>query len=112
MENRIKELRTESGYTQIRLGIELEVSQETISGYESGNYRPGLDKLIIMAELFDTSVDYLIGRTNQKRPIDQSTMTPDEAEHLRLYRKLNAAGKRTANTVVQSLCQDLYSKRK
>ena len=38
--NRIKKLRKEKNITQIRLSIELEVSQETISAYEKGKYYP------------------------------------------------------------------------
>ena len=44
--NRIKELREEKKITQVRLSIELEVSQETISAYEKGKYSPSVKSLI------------------------------------------------------------------
>ena len=42
MANRIKQLREEYNMTQVRLSIELEVSQETISAYESGKHYPSV----------------------------------------------------------------------
>jgi len=44
--NRIKKLRQKRKITQLRLGTEIEVSQETISAYESGKVEPKLDNLI------------------------------------------------------------------
>ncbi|MBQ8297766.1 MAG: helix-turn-helix transcriptional regulator, partial [Ruminococcus sp.] len=49
MKNRIKQLREEKRMTQIRLGIELEVNQVTISGYESGRSYPSIPVLIKMS---------------------------------------------------------------
>ena len=38
MKNRIRELRAEKNITQLRLSLELEVSQETVSAYENGKH--------------------------------------------------------------------------
>ena len=59
--NRIKQLREEKRMTQIRLGIELEVNQVTISGYESGRSYPSIPVLIKMSKLFNASCDYILG---------------------------------------------------
>ena len=56
--NRIKELREAKGMTQVRLSIELEVSQETVSAYEKGKHYPSVDVLMKLAEIFDASIDY------------------------------------------------------
>lgn len=61
MANRIKELREEQHMTQVRLSIELEVSQETISAYESGKHYPSIPSLIRLSEIFNTSCDYILG---------------------------------------------------
>lgn len=42
MKNRIRELRAEKNITQLRLSLELEVSQETVSAYENGKHLPSL----------------------------------------------------------------------
>lgn len=50
MKNRIRELRAEKNITQLRLSLELEVSQETVSAYENGKHLPSLKSLIKMAD--------------------------------------------------------------
>ena len=46
MTNKIKELREENHMTQVRLSIELEVSQETVSAYDRGKHYPSVAALI------------------------------------------------------------------
>ncbi len=67
--NRIKKLRQKRKITQLRLGTEIEVSQETISAYESGKVEPKLDNLIKMADFLNTSTDYLLGRIENDAPL-------------------------------------------
>ena len=62
---RLKELRKEKGISQLRLATELNTSQNTISRYETGEREPGIDELIKIADYFNVSVDYLIGRTDK-----------------------------------------------
>ena len=63
---RIKELRKEKGITQEYLGLCLGVSTSNINSYESGRVAPSLPKLIALADYFDVSLDYLVGRTDEK----------------------------------------------
>ena len=67
MKNRIRELRAEKNITQLRLSLELEVSQETVSAYENGKHLPSLKSLIKMADIFHVSTDYLIGRSDVRK---------------------------------------------
>lgn len=60
---RLKELRKKKGISQLRLAIELNTTQNTISRYETGEREPGIDELIKIADYFNVSVDYLIGHT-------------------------------------------------
>ncbi|MCI3923918.1 helix-turn-helix domain-containing protein [Paenibacillus sp. TRM 82003] len=48
-----------------QLGQRLELAESTISGYENEIRRPDLELLIRLSELFDVSVDYLIGRSSR-----------------------------------------------
>lgn len=60
----LKKYRNEKGITQIRLSIAAEVSQETISAYESGKAMPSAETLIKMADFLGVSVDFLLDRTD------------------------------------------------
>ena len=60
----LKELREDKGYTQEQLAGALHVSKATISHYELGTSTPNIDLMIQMADIFDVSLDYLMGRTN------------------------------------------------
>lgn len=68
MQNRIKELRLEKKMTQVRLSIELEVSQETISSYEKGKYYPTFPMLLKLSKLLNTSIDYMMGLSDVRFP--------------------------------------------
>lgn len=61
---RLKELREKRGMSQVRLAIELDLNQNTISRYESGAREADYRTLIAIADYFDVSLDYLLGRTN------------------------------------------------
>ena len=64
--NRIKQLRTENNLTQKQLADKLHVGKTTISNYETGYSQPDIETQNILADLFDVSVDYLLGRDNTK----------------------------------------------
>jgi len=62
---RIKELRIERGLKQKEVAEKLEVTHAAIGNYESGKREPNIDLLIRLADCFDVSVDYLVGRTGK-----------------------------------------------
>lgn len=64
---RLKELRKKRKMSQVRLGIELEISQDTISRYESCEYEADYQTLINIADFFNVSLDYLLGRTDNPK---------------------------------------------
>ncbi|MBQ0037860.1 MAG: helix-turn-helix transcriptional regulator [Clostridiales bacterium] len=61
---RLKELRKARHITQLKLALDLHMSQNTISRYETGEHEPGIAELVKLADYFHVSVDYLIGRTD------------------------------------------------
>ena len=61
---RLKELRKHKKISQLKLAMELNTSQNTISRYETGEREPGINELIKIADYFNVSIDYLVGRTN------------------------------------------------
>lgn len=61
---RLKQLREQRHISQVFLGMELGMSQNTISRYETGAREADYKTLLIFAEYFNVSVDYLLGRTD------------------------------------------------
>ena len=61
---RLKEIRLENGLSRIELADKLNVSARLIAYWESGQRECGFDTLINLADIFSTSVDYLLGRTD------------------------------------------------
>ena len=61
---RIRELRRARRITQLKMALDLDMSQNTISRYESGEREPGIAELIRIADYFRVSIDYLVGRTD------------------------------------------------
>lgn len=61
---RIKELRRQQHITQLKLAMDLHMTQNTISRYENGEREPGISELIRIADYFHVSIDYLVGRTD------------------------------------------------
>ena len=64
---RLRELRTAGNYTQENLGEILGVKKYSIYTYEKGRSEPTIDGLIALADFFDVSIDYLVGRTDRRR---------------------------------------------
>jgi len=62
--NRIKELRLQKGITQEQLAQHLNVAKSTIGMWENEKREPNFKMLIRIADYFDCSIDYLLGRTN------------------------------------------------
>lgn len=84
---RLKQLREAKNLTQLRLAMALNVSQETISGYEIGKAVPPAEMLVKLADTLDTSVDYILGRTDIKSTLRASELSEQEAEILTILRK-------------------------
>ena len=60
--SRIKELRLAERLSQQELAKELGVGQNTVSKYETNFKRPSYEILILIADFFDVTTDYLLGR--------------------------------------------------
>ena len=61
---RLKELRRSRGVSQLKLAMDLSLNQNSISRYETGMREADYTTLIRIADYFDVSIDYLLGRTN------------------------------------------------
>ncbi len=61
---RIKELRKSKKISQLKMALDLNTNQNTISRYETGEREPDISALIKIADYFNVSIDYLVGRTD------------------------------------------------
>ena len=64
---RLKEVRKMKGISQLKLAMDLNMNQNTISRYETGEREPGIQELIKIADYFNVSVDFLLERTDNPR---------------------------------------------
>ena len=62
---RLSEIRRKKRISQLKMALDLNVSQNTISRYETGDREPDLDMLVRLADYLDVSLDYLLERTSE-----------------------------------------------
>ena len=61
---RLKAIRLQKGITQLKLAMDLNMNQNSISRYENGEREADYKTLIAFADYFHVSIDYLLGRTD------------------------------------------------
>ena len=64
MEFRLKELRKKRNISQLKLALDLNMNQNTISRYENLEREADYETLVRFADYFDVSLDYLLGRVD------------------------------------------------
>ena len=90
--NRIAELRKEKHLHQVGLAVKINVSQYTISAYETGRQQPSADMLVTLADFFNVSIDYLLGRSNIRSSAEQFSkdgLSTFEVKILEMFRELS-----------------------
>ncbi|MCQ2461818.1 MAG: helix-turn-helix domain-containing protein [Clostridia bacterium] len=101
MENRIRQLRKKYHMSQIHLSIELEVSQETVSAYESGKHFPSFQSLVKLSEIFGCSIDYIMGLSDESSL--SRRLSDDESRLLTSFSGLNEKSRAMALSYIQAL---------
>jgi transcriptional regulator with XRE-family HTH domain len=66
--NRLRDLREDRDLKQTALADYLQIHQTTYSDYELGKLNVPINVLHALADYYDTSIDYLLGRTPEKKP--------------------------------------------
>lgn len=92
MKLKLKELRSIKGVTQRKIADELFCSIESYSRYEKGHRNPSLELLVQMADYFDVTTDYLLGREN----ISAQALTEYEMKLIEAARKADDRAKKDA----------------
>jgi len=67
IKNRLRELREARGYTQLKVALDLNLNQNSISRYENGSREAGYDMLIRFADYYNVSIDYILYRTDSPK---------------------------------------------
>lgn len=106
----LKKFRTDKGMTQQQLADLVNLSQQSIDHYENNRSKPSLDTIKMFAETFNTSVDYLLGRSNDPSPSPKSTIDeewPGVANILRRNgKKLTPADKKRIEKIIKAAVED------
>ena len=80
---RLKELREKAGYSQYSLADALNIAQSTVGNWEAGKREPNFVTAQRIADFFNVTTDYLLGRTNDPAPPNiKSPVYDDEALEL------------------------------
>lgn len=70
---RIRELRLEKKFTQQDIANKIGITRPAYSAYEAGKRQPDFGTLMQLADIFDVTTDYLLGRENyRKQPVKSS----------------------------------------
>lgn len=90
---RLKELRADKKITQSALAEKINVTQDSISLWETGRRIPDSEYLIKLADFFGCSIDYLCGREDDfgiiKKTAEVPALSREETELLTYFKKLN-----------------------
>lgn len=101
----LRMLREEKGLTQKQLAEAIGVSQQSINKYENHNIEPDIQTMVRIADLFQTSVDYLVGHSEIRgriEPVRPFELNDEEARLLLRYRELNGKQRALVDSVVAS----------
>ncbi len=71
---RLKEIREDKDLTQKDIAKVLNITQQQYSKYELGIRIIPTEKLVKLAKFYDTSIDYLLGRTDIRKPFPKSIL--------------------------------------
>ena len=82
---RLEKLMRENGITQITLAEEIGVTQSTLSRNINGVHRPKAEIVDKVASFFNVSVDYLLGKTDERNPSSSSPKDQLKGVKLALY---------------------------
>lgn len=77
----IKKLRIVRGLNQVEFAKILCVTKQCVSNWENDNVVPSIDMLCKIADFFEVSTDYLLGRS-ERRVVEVSSLTDEQIAHI------------------------------
>lgn len=98
---RLKEARIASGYTQEQIAEKIGIAKSTFAGYEKGNREPSIPTVQKIMEVLSVDANYLY--QDNLTALSENTFTIAEIEHIKKYRSLSEYDKETVNGLVNRL---------
>lgn len=102
----LRSLRIKAGLSQKQLAEIINVSQQSINKYENHEVEPTLETLGVIADFFNTSIDFLVGRTELENKIEkvyEFDLSSEEATLIQNYRSLSKKEKTAVQTLADCL---------
>ena len=109
LSQRLRVLRQSRQKTQSEIAGLLNISRSAYALYEAGKRQLGYDSLVILADFYHVSLDYLFNRTDV--PELQHSFTPEERRLLSRYRALDGRGRETLQALADAECSIVSGKK-
>ena len=84
---RLSDIRKEKGYSQEEVAKKINISQSNYSKYELGKIEPNIELLIKLADIFNVSIDYLLGHQLYNKPAGEFYQLTEKQRSLIPYIK-------------------------
>ena len=97
---RLKALREEIKLSQLELADKLNMSQQAISAYENNKREPDIETIKKLADFFNVSTDYLLGKTDNR---NSTPLTEEEMGFVSQVKELEPAQKDFLKSVMKTL---------
>lgn len=104
----LKKLRAEYGISQKALAQAVGITQQSVNSFENHDVSPSYLILLKLADYFDTSIDYLVGRSEIRGRIEYSSeleLNEQEESIIRRYRALSETDRSYIDMMVQRLAE-------
>ena len=108
---RIRDLREDNDLTQEALCKKLYMHKTTYTNYEQGKHTVPLDFAVTLADFYDVSLDYIAGRSNTLKAVDNSNISEDEKNVLEKYNFLTERNKGKLEQFLDQLIENQKSKK-
>lgn len=106
----LKQIREAHGLSQQKFADLFNLSQQSVYKYENNISEPSLQTLIEISDYFNTSVDYLIGHTDNPRPPEtrfEESLTYEEKDLVQQYRRLSTYYKSLVRMLIDTHLKEL-----
>ena len=108
--NRIRELRLNAGFTQKDLALRVFKSESAVRMWELGKSEPDLLSVNALAQIFNTSVDYLLGKDpepQKEKPAEDDGLSPNRRKLIDFARSVPEDKVEQVYSVIQSILEAL-----
>ncbi|MDE5991435.1 MAG: helix-turn-helix transcriptional regulator [Oscillospiraceae bacterium] len=109
---RLKDLREDADMNQEQAGKALGITRQQYQLYESGKREIPFHCAVKLADFYGVSLDYIAGRTNNKKGLNRSELPEKETELINKFRSLSDERKGKISERMDVLCEEQSSEEK